>query len=147
MIAGGMGPVDPIKTTAGKLFASFYALYCGMAIISAAGVLFAPIFHRFIHTFHVETENEVATRKKLKKNRSKGDVLVFGGGIPPPPMSAACSLYSAAGPASTAARAVAAAEELHPWWRHDFSAIALPSPSFASYCGLLSVSIYTWRPF
>ena len=37
MIAGGMGPVDPIKTTAGKLFASFYALYSGLAIISAAG--------------------------------------------------------------------------------------------------------------
>jgi len=58
MIAGGMGPVDPIKTTAGKLFALFYALYCGMAIISAAGVLFAPIFHRFLHSFHVETEPE-----------------------------------------------------------------------------------------
>ncbi|MGO9056763.1 MAG: hypothetical protein ACLQU2_05160 [Candidatus Binataceae bacterium] len=58
MIAGGMGPVDPIKTTAGKLFASFYALYSGLAIISAAGVLFAPIFHRFIHTFHVDTEDD-----------------------------------------------------------------------------------------
>lgn len=56
MIAGGMGPVDPVKTTAGKLFASFYALYSGLAIISAAGVLFAPIFHRFLHGFHVETE-------------------------------------------------------------------------------------------
>jgi len=62
MIAGGMGPVDPIKTTAGKLFASFYALYCGMAIISAAGVLFAPIFHRFLHTFHVETGHESKPR-------------------------------------------------------------------------------------
>lgn len=56
MIAGGMGPVDPVKTTAGKLFASFYALYSGLAIISAAGVLLAPIFHRFLHGFHVETE-------------------------------------------------------------------------------------------
>ncbi len=56
MIAGGMGPVDPVKTTAGKLFASFYALYSGLAIISAAGVLFAPIFHRFLHGFHVEAE-------------------------------------------------------------------------------------------
>jgi hypothetical protein len=54
MIAGGMGPVDPIRTTAGKLFASFYALYSGLAIISAAGILFAPIFHRFLHRFHVE---------------------------------------------------------------------------------------------
>ncbi|HEY2104715.1 MAG TPA: hypothetical protein VGH29_02955 [Candidatus Binataceae bacterium] len=58
MIAGGMGPVDPIKTTGGKLFASFYALYSGLAIISAAGVLFAPIFHRFMHSFHVDTKGD-----------------------------------------------------------------------------------------
>src|SRR5690242_14418567 len=58
MIAGGMGPVDPIKTTGGKLFASFYALYSGLAIISAAGVLFAPLFHRFLHSFHVEAKEE-----------------------------------------------------------------------------------------
>jgi hypothetical protein len=57
MIAGGMGPVDPIKTTGGKLFASFYALYSGMAIISAAGVLFAPIFHRFMHGFHLDADD------------------------------------------------------------------------------------------
>src|SRR4051812_44859727 len=29
MILGGMGPVDPLHTVAGKLFASFYALYSG----------------------------------------------------------------------------------------------------------------------
>ncbi len=57
MIAGGMGPVDPIRTTAGKLFASFYALYSGLAIISAAGILFTPVFHRFLHRFHVETKD------------------------------------------------------------------------------------------
>ena len=54
MILGGMGPVDPIRTTAGKLFASFYALYSGLAIISVAGMLLAPIVHRFLHRFHVE---------------------------------------------------------------------------------------------
>ena len=27
MILGGMGPVNPLKTDAGKIFASFYALY------------------------------------------------------------------------------------------------------------------------
>lgn len=54
MILGGMGPVDPIRTTTGKLFASFYALYSGLAIISVAGLLLAPIVHRFLHRFHVE---------------------------------------------------------------------------------------------
>lgn len=55
MILGGMGPVDPITTTAGKLFASFYALYSGLALISVAGVLLAPLIHRFLHKFHVES--------------------------------------------------------------------------------------------
>jgi hypothetical protein len=54
MILGGMGPLDPIRTTAGKLFASFYALYSGLAIISVAGVLLAPIVNRLLHRFHVE---------------------------------------------------------------------------------------------
>jgi hypothetical protein len=58
MILGGMGPVDPIRTTAGKLFASFYALYSGLAIISVAGLLIAPIFHRFLHRFHIEGGRE-----------------------------------------------------------------------------------------
>jgi hypothetical protein len=56
MILGGMGPVAPIKTTAGKLFASFYALFSGMVFLVAVGVLIAPIFHRFLHHFHLEIE-------------------------------------------------------------------------------------------
>jgi hypothetical protein len=58
MILGGMGPVAPIRTTAGKLFASFYALYSGLAIISVAGVLLAPLVHRFLHKFHIEGRQE-----------------------------------------------------------------------------------------
>ena len=54
MILGGMGPVDPLKTSAGKLFASFYALYSGLAIISVAGLLLAPVVHRLLHKFHVD---------------------------------------------------------------------------------------------
>jgi hypothetical protein len=54
MILGGMGPVDPLKTTAGKVFASFYALYSGMVLLVAVGVLIAPVFHRFLHRFHIE---------------------------------------------------------------------------------------------
>ena len=54
MILGGMGPVDPMRTTGGKLFASFYALYSGLALISVAGLLLAPIIHRFLHKFHIE---------------------------------------------------------------------------------------------
>ena len=53
MILGGMGPVTPIKTNAGKIFASFYALYSGVVLLASVGVLAAPIFHRFLHRFHL----------------------------------------------------------------------------------------------
>jgi hypothetical protein len=58
MLLGGMGPVDPVHTVGGKLFASFYALFCGLVLIAAVGILFAPIAHRFLHRFHLEMEDE-----------------------------------------------------------------------------------------
>ena len=45
MILSGMGPVDPLKTNAAKLFATFYALYSGIVFVAAAGVFFAPFLH------------------------------------------------------------------------------------------------------
>ena len=57
MILGGMGPVDPVRTDAGKLFASFYALFSGVVFLVAVGVFIAPIFHRFLHAFHVAAED------------------------------------------------------------------------------------------
>ncbi len=56
MILGGMGPVNSLQTTGGKLFASFYALFSGVVFIAAMGVLAAPIFHRFLHHFHLADE-------------------------------------------------------------------------------------------
>ena len=53
MILGGMGPVNSLQTNAGKLFASFYALYSGVILLASIGVLAAPIFHRFLHRFHL----------------------------------------------------------------------------------------------
>jgi hypothetical protein len=55
MLLGGMGPVDPPRTEAGKLFAGTYALYCGLVVIVAAGILLAPFLHRLMHRFHLET--------------------------------------------------------------------------------------------
>ncbi len=54
MILSGMGPVDPLKTTAAKLFATFYALYSGVAFLSIVAILMAPLLHRFLHKFHLE---------------------------------------------------------------------------------------------
>jgi hypothetical protein len=54
MILGGMGPVDALHTPAGKLFASLYALYSGVVFLAVAGVLFAPLIHRFMHHFNLD---------------------------------------------------------------------------------------------
>lgn len=54
MILTGMGPVDPITTTGGKIFAAFYALFSGVAFLSIAAVLFAPAIQRFLHRFHLD---------------------------------------------------------------------------------------------
>jgi hypothetical protein len=58
MILGGMGPVNPLQTNAGKIFASFYALYSGMVLLASVGVLATPVFHRFLHRFHLELEDD-----------------------------------------------------------------------------------------
>ena len=52
MILGGMGPVDEMKSEAGKIFAGFYALYSGLAFLVLAGLLFGPVAHRILHRFH-----------------------------------------------------------------------------------------------
>jgi hypothetical protein len=54
MILTGMGPVDPMKSTSAKLFASFYALYSGIAFLTTMAVLLSPLLHRFLHAFHAE---------------------------------------------------------------------------------------------
>ena len=56
MILGGMGPVTPLQTNAGKIFASFYAIYSGVILLASVGVLATPIFHRFLHHFHLVDE-------------------------------------------------------------------------------------------
>jgi hypothetical protein len=58
MILGGMGPVDALHSNAGKLFASFYALYSGMVFLVAVGIIFAPVFHRILHRFHMEVATD-----------------------------------------------------------------------------------------
>jgi hypothetical protein len=54
MILSGMGPVGELKTSAGKLFAGFYAIFSGLLIVIATGFVLAPIMHRVLHAFHVE---------------------------------------------------------------------------------------------
>jgi hypothetical protein len=71
MLLGGMGPIDIPRTSPGKLFAGFYALYAGLAFLIVAGVLFTPVFHRVLHRFHWEEDDDeaVATRSHLPRRR------------------------------------------------------------------------------
>jgi hypothetical protein len=54
MLLGGMGPVDPLRTNGGKLFAGFFALYAGVVFLVVAGLFLAPVIHRIMHKFHFE---------------------------------------------------------------------------------------------
>ena len=58
MILAGMGPMGELKTTAGKVFARSYAIFSGLLLIIATGFVLAPIFHRVLHHFHVETHQQ-----------------------------------------------------------------------------------------
>ena len=58
MILSGMGPLGELKTTAGKIFAGSYAILSGLIIVIATGFVLAPIFHRILHRFHVETTKD-----------------------------------------------------------------------------------------
>jgi hypothetical protein len=54
MILGGMGPVSSLQTDAGKIFASAYALFSGIAFVATAGILVAPVAHRILHRMHLQ---------------------------------------------------------------------------------------------
>lgn len=60
MILSGMGPVSSLQTDGGKIFAGCYALFSGLAFLTSLGIVFAPVFHRFLHKFHVEESRHEA---------------------------------------------------------------------------------------
>jgi hypothetical protein len=62
MILTGMGPVDPVTSPAGKIFASAYALFSGVAFLTIVAVLLAPVVHRFLHRFHLELGRDDSDR-------------------------------------------------------------------------------------
>jgi thiamine biosynthesis lipoprotein len=77
MILSGMGPLAQVQTSVGKLFAGCYALFSGIAFLTSIGVVFAPVFHRFLHKFHLEGISEGASTTEenpdsLKGGRRKG---------------------------------------------------------------------------
>jgi len=57
LLLSGMGPVKENTSVAGKLFDSFYALFCGVILLGATGIMFTPVIHRILHRFHIEDAN------------------------------------------------------------------------------------------
>jgi hypothetical protein len=57
MILGGMGPVGDLTTNSAKLFASAYALFCGLVMVGAMGLVLAPILHRMLHKIHLDEQD------------------------------------------------------------------------------------------
>ena len=55
MILTGMGPVNPLQTDASKLFAILYCLLCGLVVVYAFVIASAPLLHRLLHRFHLES--------------------------------------------------------------------------------------------
>jgi hypothetical protein len=53
-----MGPVDPLPTNAAKLFASAYAIFSGVVFLTSVGVILSPVYHRFIHRFHLSLDDD-----------------------------------------------------------------------------------------
>lgn len=57
MILSGMGPLCELTSSSGKLFAGVYALYSGLVLILATGLILAPLVHRVLHHFHVDCDS------------------------------------------------------------------------------------------
>lgn len=57
MILSGMGPLANPTTFAGKFFAGSYALFSGVAVLAIAGVIAAPLVHRFLHRLHADPDD------------------------------------------------------------------------------------------
>lgn len=57
MILSGMGPLSPLNTPGGKVFAGTYALFSGIIFLVVIAIVFSPVVHRFFHQFHLEDKD------------------------------------------------------------------------------------------
>lgn len=58
MILSGMGPVEPLHSVNGKIFAGSYAIFSGVIFLVGMAIIWAPVFHRFFHKIHLEASKE-----------------------------------------------------------------------------------------
>ena len=56
LVITGNGPLRPLETAGGKMFAMFDALFGGIVFVA---VLLIPVFHRVLHIFHLEVKDDI----------------------------------------------------------------------------------------
>ena len=71
MILSGMGPFEEARTNAGRIFEGTYALYSGLTVVIVASLILAPVFHRVLHSFHVEDDDDERKVEKYLRRRQR----------------------------------------------------------------------------
>lgn len=61
-LIGGIGNIEHLPTLGSRIFASCYALFSGLALVGASGLVLGPILHRMIHKFHLEDVERAAAQ-------------------------------------------------------------------------------------
>lgn len=69
MILSGMGPMAVPETSGAKIFSGCYAIYSGLMLVISAGVVFAPLVHRFLHKLHADEDVVRNVNKRDPKKR------------------------------------------------------------------------------
>ena len=69
MILSGMGPIAIPDTTGAKIFSGCYAIYSGLMLVMSAGVMFAPMVHRFLHKLHADEDDVREKNKRSSKDK------------------------------------------------------------------------------
>lgn len=64
MILGGMGPVAQMQNEGVKIFASFYALFSGLILVSTTGLLLAPWLQRLFYHTHRQARADAKHEEK-----------------------------------------------------------------------------------
>lgn len=84
MILGGMGPVDPTPTFAGKLFAGGYALLSGLVLVGVAALVLAPVLHYFAKELDEAGESPHGKTRVTKQGRGRVDAAGKGDQVAEP---------------------------------------------------------------
>ena len=69
MILSGMGPMATPETTGAKIFSGCYAIYSGLMLVMSAGVVFAPLVHRFLHKLHADEDDVREKSRRVSKDK------------------------------------------------------------------------------